>query len=429
MGWPEVGAILSELKVQLMDAGSDINAGALVELKNGYVTQDTSCFCERGTRIGGRGNLKNDACVVNDTTILVAYIDSDTNKGKITVLDCSNDRVSPIIEAFPFFDSAVDMLKVAPLSANKVLITFATMAGTRVGYAVVAMWDGNNIILGDIVKVKDLYNSPHIVCDNIGIDRAVIAYTDTSLVGFLVAISVVGTVITLGTPVQRTMTGAKIHVCGMGVGRGVAEYNNSNISAVGFTVSGNIISLGAPVVVQTSSWSLLGAFRIDVDRVLICFNPGGICANSYDLSGATLTSVFTSYGSIANTSSLGNVIPSGLNNKNGWSVNIMGSSIGINNVTALNGAAPSYNTIATIPNVGPAIENTGVLVAIPNKPNCFVVIYNILDVALCAVYYEYDSTTVSLRRNPTKNPTGYAVTTAQTLTKTLSRPKVGYISF
>ena len=183
------------------------------------------------------------------------------------------------------------------LDTDKFVVVYVNKDDSCNGYARVATVSGTTITWGTAVQFGD--NARVTSCAAIDTDKFVVIYNDEtdSNTGKAVACTVSGTTITVGTPIELNSgvdydLGWKSDVCKLDTDKFATIFHGldaGRIFMVAATVSGTTISMGTVIQISTSDF-YSGIQCLDTDKFVIAYRfPNAGVLKAGTVSGTTIT--------------------------------------------------------------------------------------------------------------------------------------------
>ena len=255
--------------------------------------------------------------IATNSTMHKITFDSNSNKVVIAFRDGSNSNYGTAIvgtvsgTSISFGSKVVFVTKNAlrlgitfDSNSNKVLIAYRDQTTSQYGRSVVGTVSGTSISFGSVVTFEEA----DVATTEFGIDvafdssnnKVVVAWNGNS-VGKAVVGTISGTSITYGTAAtfNAAYTDNINATFDSNVNKVIIAYTNGSSTAIGTAIAcsvvGTSLSLGAPIVFETSNINQLGiSFNADANKFIISYKDEGDTDNGKVISGtADITNSIT----------------------------------------------------------------------------------------------------------------------------------------
>lgn len=258
------------------DSGSTGISGKILSISG------TTISVGSAAGIIGSGSPSNVSVVKTDTDkCVITYL--DTTVGKSAVFTTSGTTVNTAGTPFQFVASAVNSCPAVTIDSTHVLVAYGTSATA----SVVCLLIGAATITAPTAAASIVGAS----CSSLGVCllspvSAFVGYElDSSSEGYGVAISVVGTTVTAGTPTTLGAGGIAMDVFS---GGSVAALNSSQamiiyelsatdvLYGIVATVSGSAVTFATRAIIAaaTVGGDRVGSASLDTSRILVALNTG-----------------------------------------------------------------------------------------------------------------------------------------------------------
>jgi hypothetical protein len=282
-----------------MNADGSVSIGdAVFVLENGKVTKTLP---QTGTPavFESASTEYTSVTMLDSSKAIVTYRDNgNSSYGTACVLSISGTVITagaPVV----FESASTSDISVTMLDSSKAIVTYRDNGNSNYGTACVLSISGSTITAGAPVVFESAitYYTSVTMLDS---SKAIVTYTDNgnSNYGTACVLSVSGTVITAGAPVVFESAATNyISVTMLDSSKAIVTYQDNGNSSYGtacvLSISGTVITAGAPVVFESAATYYTSVAMLDSTKAIVTYmdngnsNYGTACVLS--ISGSTIT--------------------------------------------------------------------------------------------------------------------------------------------